>query len=237
MAKVDNDTYKWMTGVIQDKWLTDEIQEKLRAIKNPHAAKKRTTIIRLAFAQAMQVPIREIFAQKDVCNEATWYTKWQYEPEIRAAYDACCRRALDWVDEELAGQEECYRRQRRLGIAKWSAVAPDALGAVMLGHEQKGADRISAANSLITWADPEAAGKAQPPPPPDGGVDIQNVGLLTSVDNNELDKLIANIDAAIRSLEAGAAQSAASQAKPPPQTNDQPADLDDAQAADDRPED
>lgn len=228
-----------MTNLIQEKWLTEEIQEKLRAIQNPHAAKKRTTIIRLAFAQAMQVPIREIFSQKDVCNEATWYTKWQYEPEIRGAYDACCRRALDWVDEELAAQEEHFRRARRHAIAKWSAEAPQALAAVMLGQEQKGADRISAANSLITWADPEAAGKAQPPPPPDGGVEIQNVGLLAGIENDELTKLIANLDAAIRCAEAGTAQAAASasQAQPAPQTNDRPADLDDAPATDDRPQD
>ena len=235
MTKSDDNTYKWMTGIIQDKWLTSDIQQKLRAIKNPHVAKKRVTIIRLAFAHAMQVPVREVFSQKDVCNEATWYTKWQYEPEIKAAYDVCCRRALDWVDEELAAQEEYYRRERRRSIAKWSAQAPYALAVVMVDSSEKGGDRISAANSLLTWADPEAAGKAQPASPPSNS-ETTNIGLLANLTGDELDKLINNTEAAARYAEARAAA--------PDQLDGEargegpgPADLDDDPAADDRPQD
>lgn len=179
-------------------WLNDYLTEKLRAIPGPHHGKKRISVIKLAFARANEIPWRTVFEQEGTCSEVIWYTKWQYDPDIAAAYQACYSHVLDWTDKETARLEAYYTQQRRRSIAEWSAQAPNALASVMVGEEQKGADRISAANALITWADPEAAGKAAPPAPPGGGTDqtILNLGLVNNLTENELDALIANLEAA-----------------------------------------
>jgi hypothetical protein len=118
---------------------------------------------------ANRQPRRTVFAQADTCAERTWYTRWQHQPEVKAALAACCARALAWADEETAALEAHYRRQRRRSTAQYAAQAPAALAAVMADPGQRGADRISAANALVTWADPAAAQQAQPHPPAAGG--------------------------------------------------------------------
>jgi hypothetical protein len=178
-------------------WLNDDVAQKLRAIPAPHQGKKRISVIKLAFARANETPWRTIFEQADTCSEVIWYTKWQYDPDIAAAYQACFRRVLDWTDKETSRLQAYYTQQRRRSIAEWSAVAPGALAAVMTDGEQKGSDRISAANALITWADPEAAGKAAPPAPPAGADQtILNLGIVNQMKEDELDALLDNLEAA-----------------------------------------
>ena len=150
-------------------WLTEELETLLRAIRGGQVAKKRATVIKLAFAKANQQPLKAVFGQADTCSEATWYGKWRFLPAVRAAYEACCARALAWADEETAALEAHQRRRRRRATAQYAAQAPAALAAVMADPGQRGADRISAANALMTWADPEEAQKAQPEPPPASG--------------------------------------------------------------------
>lgn len=215
------------------RWLTPEIKKALGAITGPHVQKKRATIIHLAFAVANQQPIVKVFESDDTCNEATWYTKWQYIPEVKGAFGLCRKRALEWADEDLAARQAAYRRERLLGIARNSAQAPDALALVMLDQAQKGGDRISAANSLLTWADPEAAGKAQPAAPPNN-TDFTAIGILAGLKDDELDALIANAEAASSYAEAGKdapGQSGQPDAEEP--AGDEPAGLDDAPASDD----
>ncbi|RME71551.1 MAG: hypothetical protein D6784_14985 [Chloroflexi bacterium] len=178
-------------------WLTEDLMAKLQAIRPPHVHKKRTTIIKLAFALANNQPVKEVFDQPDTCNESNWYMKWRHIPEVAAAFEACRQRALDWADQETAALEAHYRRLRRRSIAVRAAEAPDALAEVMNDPAQKGADRISAANALLTWADPEAAGKASPAPPPARLEQSFNLGGLEKLSNDELDALIANIQTAV----------------------------------------
>jgi hypothetical protein len=169
-------------------WLTGELQTLLAAIRGGQVAKKRVTVIKLACAVANRQPRRTVFGQADTCSDKTWYTRWQYQPEVKVAFEACCTRALAWADEETAALEAHYRRQRRRTMAQYAAQAPAALAAVMADAGQRGADRISAANALLTWADPEVARKAQPQPPPaSGGEQVVYVGVtaeeLAAIEN------------------------------------------------------
>jgi hypothetical protein len=178
-------------------WLNDDVVQKLRAIPGPHQGKKRISIIKLAFARANEIPLSTVFEQADTCSEVIWYVKWKHDPDIAAAFEACYDRCLDWTDQQTARLEEHFSQQRRRSIAEWAAQAPRALAAVMTGPEQKGGDRISAANALITWADPKAAGQAAPAAPPAGADQtILNLGLVNQLTENELDALIANLEAA-----------------------------------------
>lgn len=139
-------------------WLTAEVRELLEAIRQPHVEKKRRTCILLAFARASQQPTKAVFERDDTCADTIWYSKWQYMPDVRAAFEACYARALNWADAETAALEAHYRRERRKAIGQYAAQAPAELAAVMAGPGQRGADRINAAVTLIKLADPETTG-------------------------------------------------------------------------------
>ena len=163
-------------------WMTPEISRLLSAIPGPHEAKKRRTVILLAFAYATSAPLRSVFDRPDTCAEPIWWGKWKDIPEVAAALEVCRARALDWVDAETVSIEEQHRRTRRRAIAEYSAKAPAALAQVMAGHDQKGADRITAAETLMRWAEPETGSKLGRP----GGsasfeqrVDVYDLGSLT----------------------------------------------------------
>lgn len=139
-------------------WMTPEIQELLRAIPAPHQAKRRRTVILLAFAQATSTALAKVFEDPDTCAEQIWWTKWQYIPEVKAALEACTARALEWADHETVAIEEQHRRERRRAIAQFAAQAPGAMAEVMTDTAQKGADRINAAVTLINLADGQSVG-------------------------------------------------------------------------------
>jgi hypothetical protein len=138
-----------------DEWLTEEIAGLLRAIQPPHLEKKRRTVLLVAFAKANAEPLKPLFGRDDTCNESIWWAKWAKMPDIQAALAACEKRALEWADAETVRLEAKYRQDRKRSVAKWAAAAPDALAAVMAGAQQRGADRINAAVTLIKLADPE----------------------------------------------------------------------------------
>jgi hypothetical protein len=145
-----------------EEWLTDEIRALLAAIKGEHAAKKRLTVIKLAFARANGTPVKRVFGRDDTCAEMIWYTKWSKKPAIKAAFEACCERALAWMDEQTAMTEASFRMMRRRSIAKLATRAPTALAKVMQDPDQRGSVRITAANALLTWADGQANGASSP---------------------------------------------------------------------------
>lgn len=138
--------------------MTPEIREMLARIPAPHEAKRRRTVILLAFAHATQTPVKEVFSRDDTCAEQIWWSKWQYVPEVAEALAACKERALEWADAETVASEEYFRRQRRRAIAEHAAMAPSALATVMDGADQKGSDRINAAVTLINLADGQTVG-------------------------------------------------------------------------------
>lgn len=134
-------------------WMTPEIRRLLDAIPGPHEVKKRRTVILLASAYASSEPVAPIFERADTCAGQIWWTKWQHISEVDQALEACKAAARDWVDLETVSIEEQRRRERRRAIADYSAKAPAALAAVMAGQDQKGADRINAAVTLINLAE------------------------------------------------------------------------------------
>lgn len=173
-------------------WMTPEIRELLARIPAPHEAKRRRTVILLAFANATQTPVKEVFGRDDTCAEQIWWTKWQYVPEIAAALTACKARALEWADFETVAQEEHFRRERRRAIAQYSAKAPAALATVMAGADQKGADRINAAETLMRWAEPETGSKLGRPGSSasiEQRVDVYDLGSLSDDELAALDRL------------------------------------------------
>lgn len=193
-------------------WMNEQVLDALAEIEGPHVAKKRTTVIKLAFAHATQQPIKSVFDDPDTVNSSNWYSKWQYIPEVRQALEICIERASTWVDEHTAAMEYYYSSLRRQEIARRAAEAPGALATVMNDPEVRGSDRISAANSLLTWADPKSASQAQPAPPAPGFEQSVKFFGLNNVAEDELDDVIENLQAAI-----GRRASAASSA-PEPET-------------------
>ena len=142
-------------------WLTPELRVLLNALPDPHSAKKRSTVLRLAFAMANREPVKDVFGRIDTCAEAIWYGKWQHDPAIKAAFEACYQRALEWRDIETAAIEAHYRTKRLRKIAEYAAEAPDTYKTIMADDKQRGSDRIIAASKLISLADPDTASKAQ----------------------------------------------------------------------------
>lgn len=202
---------------IADQWLTSEIEELLKAIEGPHIPKKRQTVIRLAFALANQQPVSEVFDLPETCDKRIWYMKWQHDPAIKAAYEACYTRALEWTDQATAAIEAHYRLIRRQKMAKHAADAPDALAAVMKGDLQPGSHRISAANALIGWADPKAAEQVRPASPASSVEQVINlVANLAEEDlDSELERLEQRRKSALLSAAEGAGEPPAGTAEAP----------------------
>lgn len=187
-------------------WLTDDLRALLAAIPGPHQVKKRTTVIRLAFALANQQAVKDVFDQPDTCAEAVWYGKWRSRPEIRAAFQACYARALEWRDAETARIQAAYRAQRLQSVARFAASAPAALAEVMSDAGQRGGDRINAAMKLIGLAEPQAdAGGLYSPV---GSVDQSQTVVIG---DNDLD---AAIDAELARLAARTKTAAADSPAP-----------------------
>jgi hypothetical protein len=137
-----------------DEWLTEEIRGLLGAIRPPHVEKKRRTVLLVAFAKANGERLTDVFGREDTCAESIWWRKWNREPDIRAALEACEKRALEWADQETVHIEARYRNERRRTVARWAAEAPNALASVMADKGQRGSDRINAAVTLVKLADP-----------------------------------------------------------------------------------
>ena len=189
-----------MTGAqnvdVAREWMTPEIRTALGQIRGQHAIKKRTTVIKVAFAAANQQALKDVFKQADVCSETIWYTKWRHLRTIQAAYEACLERALEWADEQTATVEAHYRRLRRQSVAQFAADAPAAMAAVMTDGEQRGADRVNAADRLMRWAEPETAQKVG-----DAGGQVEGrspqmtlAALVGELPDEELAQMLENLE-------------------------------------------
>ncbi len=190
--KIHEDSYTWMT---------DDIRAKLALLTGRHARKKRTSVIRLAFAMAQQRPLKPLFSEEMICSEMIWYTKWKADPLIAEAFEACYERALAWIDEETAFIEDHYRQKRRRALAQYSAMAPAALASVMSSTTQKGDARIKAADMLIRHADPEVAGQVKT----HGGLSVGvEVGDIDAAIERELQRLVVGAaDSAVEEIAPG----------------------------------
>lgn len=93
-------------------WLTDEIDDALAAIREPHAAKKQRTVLLAAYAVATGQSLRSVFGRKDTCTADIWYGPmrkgkrkrgWKDEPAIALALHLATERARWWVRVKNTG--------------------------------------------------------------------------------------------------------------------------------------
>lgn len=166
--------------------LTSEVRALLAAIPGPHQAKKRRTVVRLAFARANEELLATVFEAADTCDARVWWQKWQYIPEVRAAHDGVLAHVLQALDSETASIEAHYRRLRRQAVARHASEAPAALAAVMDGASQKGSDRINAAVTLIKLAEPETAGSVGTV----AALSMEQVAVMAQLSNDELLRVV-----------------------------------------------
>ncbi len=144
---------RWVGPDEGTEWMTPEIRTLLMAIRGRHAGKKRATLIRLAFARAQGLAVKTVFGQDDVCNERVWYQKWQNQPKVARAFEACLERALAWRDEETAGAEAQYNDERRRLIAQESLTAVKGLALTAVNTNDRGDFRTAASKVLLALAD------------------------------------------------------------------------------------
>lgn len=177
-------TKRWHVPEVAYEWMTDEIHDLLQAIQaSRHVRKMRDSVVLLANAVGTGNPVKPVFGQEGVCCSDVWYRKWKKDPIIRAAYEACLERVLEYRDEQTAALEAHWSAVRRRNIAEKAAVAPIALAAVMADTGQKGGDRIEAATRLLKFSDPDL-GKVQT-----GGTTAMSVDVEARVDGEILTAL------------------------------------------------
>jgi len=150
---------RWVGPDEGNEWMTEEIRALLMAIRGRHAGKKRTTLIKLAFARAQGLAAKAVFEQDDVCNERVWYQKWKNQPQVARAFEACLERALAWRDEETALAEAQYNDERRRLIAQESLTAVKGLALTAVNTNDRGDYRTEASKVLLALADEELAAR------------------------------------------------------------------------------
>ena len=93
-------------------WMTHEIEQALNAIDGApgHVRRKRTTVLRVAQAQATEQPLTTVWAQPDCGSKGAWYGEtrrgvwqpgWCDDPAVQAALVLAKRRADWYVDVRL----------------------------------------------------------------------------------------------------------------------------------------
>lgn len=140
-------------------FLTEACREALRAIRGKEAAKKRATVLLLASAAASGTAISKVFKDPRACSEGIWYTKWQYDPAVKAALELLKARALEWCDQETARTEAYALQERRKKIALFSLDALDGLRTTATNSEDRADHRTEASAMLLALADEELAAR------------------------------------------------------------------------------
>ena len=128
-------------------WLTPEALEALREIRGRHAAKKRATVLLLAFARASGTPVARVFEDERACNQRVWYQKWQLIPAIARALDVCTTQALAWKDAETAQAELLAVQRLRRTLADGRVDAVEGLRST--AREQRTTAGTEAAKVLL----------------------------------------------------------------------------------------
>ena len=93
-------------------WMTHEIEQALNAIAGApgHVRRKRTTVLRVAQAQATEQPLTTVWAQPDCGSKGAWYGEtrrgvwqpgWCDDPAVQAALVLAKKRADWYVDVRL----------------------------------------------------------------------------------------------------------------------------------------
>lgn len=189
-----------IADLVLQSWLDAEALAALRAIPVPRNAdrtKRINTVILLAAATAGGQPWQGVFADARAATETTWYTEWQFIPEIVTALEICTAKALDMAVQELAHAETLALRKRQKAIAEGAVDAVQGLRITALSCTDRADHRNEASRLLLTVADDTLAsrlGKAGArgviEPASNAHTQLDDIGEV------ELDALIRNLIAA-----------------------------------------
>lgn len=148
-------------------WMSYEVQEALAAIEEPHQRKKRVTVLRLAEAKSLGLPIGTVFESSDTCGTVTWYGRskedpgWKDDPAIKNALEVAIARAQRYQDQVEAQRFELRSRQIELTkdeLVDLTKLATQTLADLMMnaGSEKV---RLEAAETILDRADEATARK------------------------------------------------------------------------------
>lgn len=73
--------------------------EHLARLPQPHAAKKRATVIALVRARLNQEPEADVWRQPETCSKTIYYTKWRLDPIFADVLAQVEKAARTWHDE------------------------------------------------------------------------------------------------------------------------------------------
>jgi hypothetical protein len=129
------------------KYWNGEALEALKQIRGQHAAKKRATVLLLAYATATDTPLARVFEDERACNQRVWYQKWQHIPEVARALSVCTDTALAYRDLETMRVEAQAAQALRRGLALGRLDAVTGLRQTAL--EKRDGSGIDAARTLL----------------------------------------------------------------------------------------
>jgi len=184
------------------RWMTGEIERSLRGLTR----KQRTTVLKLAEAAATPgVSMSDVFRQPDCCNRSTWYDRpsrpgWESDPQIKRALELATRRAQEWQDGEIARHIEAAQRK----LAKASPAAVDRLITLMASAEDQRLQRLSALD-ILDRAGEATANKARVAASGGSGDEMTMNVSLGRLGDDELERIIANLQTATGGAVDGAA--------------------------------
>lgn len=160
--------------------MTYEVNQALARIRDPNAAKKVATVLRLATAAAAGESMATVFAKPDTCSEKVWHgwtdhktgkkhRGWKQETAIKTALDMATARARWWVtiragkavqdalDELTAAAPDVAKQMVRIATQGRAAVVNgDQPGYI----EADVKDVIKAADSILNRVSDKTADKA-----------------------------------------------------------------------------
>jgi hypothetical protein len=93
----------------------------LSRLQNPHATKKRATILALVDARLAGTSEEAVWKRDDTCNRSVYHGKWKKDPVFADVLASVTKLARDWKDGE--GLRALGEAARRLAIASPVAVA------------------------------------------------------------------------------------------------------------------
>lgn len=161
--------------------MTYEIQQALDAITGApgHLRKKRTTVLRVAYAQASGEPMESVWGRNGAGSKGAWYGEtrhgthsagWRDDPAVQHALELARRRAEWWLNVRLgravertldtivAAAPDAAEQLVRMATAGVMRVQRDG---ATLDESVNAPEVIKAINSLLDRADARTATKQQ----------------------------------------------------------------------------
>lgn len=134
---------------VDEEFLNPACVTALAAIRGNTAGKKRQAVLRIAFAQASGMTMRQILDGERTVARTTWYRCWRREPEVVAALEVLTSRALEWRSAETERVQRRATNEVRRTLARASIEAVQSLRALAIDPKQDVHVRMEASTSLL----------------------------------------------------------------------------------------